>query len=173
MNNDDDALAQAVKKLEREKVLLNAANAMRQQTHNESVRAKLDNQMREGRRNISYLEQKLEELQLRKSGHAHGYSAGGSNPGSSRPTSSGMRDKSLPPSPSKPGSHYVARGTDRGDYGTEQYSNIGGHGDMMPPRHPYGPPGPESTIPKSRPNYTKLGWSSYSSQSPSLTDLVR
>jgi classical protein kinase C len=28
---------------------------------------------------------------------------------------------------------------------------------MMPPRHPYAPPGPNSGMPKSRPNYTKLG----------------
>jgi hypothetical protein len=28
---------------------------------------------------------------------------------------------------------------------------------MMPPRHPYAPPGPGSAIPRTRPNYTKLG----------------
>jgi classical protein kinase C len=28
---------------------------------------------------------------------------------------------------------------------------------MMPPRHPYAPPGPGQGMPRSRPNYTKLG----------------
>jgi ferritin-like metal-binding protein YciE len=57
MNNDDDALTSVYKKIERERALLNAANQMRQQTQNEQVRARIDTQMREGRRNIQYLEE--------------------------------------------------------------------------------------------------------------------
>ncbi|KAI0022379.1 hypothetical protein F4780DRAFT_194445 [Xylariomycetidae sp. FL0641] len=45
---------------------------------------------------------------------------------------------------------------DAGSYGAADYSEIGAHGDLMPPRHPFPPPGPNSAIPKSRPNFTKL-----------------
>jgi hypothetical protein len=63
MNNDDDALSSVYKKIERERALLNAATQMRQQTQNESVRSRLDTEMREGRRNIQYLEERMAQLQ--------------------------------------------------------------------------------------------------------------
>jgi hypothetical protein len=68
MNNDDDALSSVYKKIERERALLNAANQMRQQTQNETVRSRIDTQMREGRRNIQYLEERMQELQMRRMG---------------------------------------------------------------------------------------------------------
>lgn len=164
MNTDDDALASAYKKIEREKALLNAANAMRQQTNNESVRSRLDNQMREGRRNIQYFEEKLRELQMRKMGQGvDNMNLGPSDNGgpAGRLPNSGMRsDRDGPPAPppkDSRGNYIQQGGSDRGDYGTQEYSQIGGHGDMMPPRHPYAPPGPNAGIPKSRPNFTKLG----------------
>ena len=60
MNNDDDALNSVYKKIERERALLNAASQMRQQTQNEAVRSRIDTQMREGRRNIQYLEERID-----------------------------------------------------------------------------------------------------------------
>ena len=60
MNNDDDALSSVYKKIERERALLNAANQMRQQTQNEQVRSRIDTQIREGRRNIQYLEERMQ-----------------------------------------------------------------------------------------------------------------
>lgn len=164
MNNDDEALASAYKKIERERALLNAANAMRQQTNNESVRSRLDNQMREGRRNIQYFEEKLRELQMRKMGQGmDNMNLGPSDNGgpAGRSLISGMhnnRDGGAPtPPPKDSRGNYIQQSSDRGDYGIQEYSQIGGHGDMMPPRHPYAPPGPGAGIPKSRPNYTKLG----------------
>jgi hypothetical protein len=164
MNNDDEALASAYKKIEREKALLNAANAMRQQTNNESVRSRLDTQMREGRRNIQYFEDKLRELQMRKMGHGmDNMNLGPGDPSGSlgRPQSQGVRNDregSGPMPPPKDLRGYNEAGSDQGGYGTQQYSEIGGHGDMMPPRHPYAPPGPGQTgLPKSRPHYSKLG----------------
>ncbi len=68
MNNDDDALSSVYKKIERERALLNAAGQMRSQTNNETVRARIDTQIREGRRNIQYLEERMQELQMRKMG---------------------------------------------------------------------------------------------------------
>ena len=163
MNNDDDALSSVYKKIERERALLNAANQMRQQTQNEQVRARIDTQMREGRRNIQYLEERMQELQMRRMGQGVdnmnlGPSSNAGRPG--RPQSSGLRnDRDGPPTPPPKDSRggYTEVGSDRGGYGNLEYSQIGGHGDMMPPRHPYAPPGPNSGIPKSRPNFTKLG----------------
>ena len=160
MNNDNDALSSVYKKIERERALLNAANQMRQQTQNEQVRSRIDIQMRDGRRNIQYLEERMRELQLRQMGEGANLGSGNAGP-SARPISTGLRnDRDGPPTPPPKDSRlgYTEAGSDRGGYGTQEYSQIGGHGDMMPPRHPYAPPGPGSTgIPKARPNYTKLG----------------
>lgn len=164
MNNDDEALGSAYKKLEREKALMNAANAMRLQTNNETVKSRLDAQIREGRRNIQYLEDTLHQLQMRKMGQGMEnmslQSGENSGPGG-RPYSSGLRnDRDGPPTPPPKDSRgaYIEQGLDRGGYGAQEYSQTGGHGDMMPPRHPYAPPAPGSTgMPKSRPHYSKLG----------------
>jgi hypothetical protein len=167
MNNDDEALSSARKKLDREKALMNAANAMRLQTNNESVRSRLDAQMREGRRNIQYLEDTLHQLQMRRMGHGmESVSLHGDNVGpAGRPYGSGPRDnRDAPPAPPPKDSRgrYVYPGSDRGYYGSQEYSQIGGHGDMMPPRHPYAPPAPGSNnMPRSRPNYSKLGMLRY------------
>jgi hypothetical protein len=162
MNNDDDALSSVYKKIERERALLNAANQMRQQTQNETVRSRIDTQMREGRRNIQYLEERMRELQARKLGQGvENMNLGPGNNGSpDMPYSAGLRnDRDGPPTPPPKDGRggYTEAGPDRGGYGTQEYSQIGGHGDMMPPRHPYAPPGPGSAIPRTRPNYTKLG----------------
>ena len=159
MNNDEDALSSVYKKIERERVLLNAANQMRQQTQNETVRARIDTQIKEGRRNIKYLEERMHELQIRTQspGIAGGASGGGA---SSSMRSPGLRnDRDGPPTPPPKDSRggYTEVGADRGGYGTADYSKIGGHGDIMPPRHPYAPPGPGQGMPRSRPYYTKLG----------------
>src|ERR1700712_186588 len=104
MNNDDDALSSVYKKIERERALLNAANQMRQQTQNEQVRSRIDTQMREGRRNIQYLEERMQELQMRRLGQGvdnmnvgPGGQSGGGPP---RPYGSGVRnDRDGPPAP--------------------------------------------------------------------------
>ena len=66
--NDEDAMANIYKKIEREKALINAANSMRQQTNNDDVRSRLDSQMREGRRNLQFFEEKLRDLQMKRLG---------------------------------------------------------------------------------------------------------
>jgi hypothetical protein len=164
MNNDDDALSSVYKKIERERALLNAANQMRQQTQNEQVRSRIDTQMREGRRNIQYLEERMQELQMRKMGQGMDNMNLGGPGGPGTPQSSGLRnDRDGPPAPPPKDSRggYAEVGSDRGGYGTQEYSQIGGHGDMMPPRHPYAPPGPGQGMPRARPNYTKLGMPLY------------
>lgn len=84
--------------------------------------------------------------------------------GPGTPQSSGLRnDRDGPPAPPPKDSRggYAEVESDRGGYGRQEYSQIGGHGDMMPPRHPYAPPGPGQGIPRARPNYTKLGMPLY------------
>ncbi|KAI8235437.1 Protein kinase C-like [Colletotrichum sp. SAR 10_99] len=152
--NEEDAIQNILKKIEREKALLNAANAMRAQTNNEAVRSRLDSQMRDGRRNLQFFEEKLREAQMRRG--MDGMSLGSP---SDRPLSGDVED--APPPPPKDASGQWA---DRSGYGqgnavsggNVQFSQIGGHSDLMPPRHPYAPPGPSSSIPKPRPNFTKL-----------------
>jgi len=159
MNNDNEALSAVYKKIEREKALINAANAMRQQTFNESVKSKLDTQIREGRRNIQYLEEKMQELQMRKMGqNMDNVHLGPGNNG--RPGSGSGNDRDGPPAPPpKDSGGRYDQGTDRGDYGSGDYSTgFQSPGHMMPPRHSYAQPAPgTSGVPKQRPNYSKLG----------------
>lgn len=143
------------KKIEREKALINAASAMRQQTNNEDVRSRLDSQMREGRRNLQFFEEKLKDLQMKRLGQ--GVDNMSMSSGSTlRPKSADLRgDAEGPPTP-PPKDAGSRSATDQSSYGPSGYSQIGGLTNMMPPRHPYAPPGPSSSMPKPRPNFTKL-----------------
>ncbi len=163
--NDDELINQVYRKIEREKVIINAANAMRQSS-NPQVQASLDSQVREARKGIDYLEERMRELQMRRMEAMGSGSNGGPQPpahGGLSPQQRNARNaqKQGPPTPppKDAGSGYVSeQGGDYGDPGNGGYMNemSGGHG-IMPPRAPFGPPGPGSSIPKSRPNYTKLG----------------
>lgn len=157
--NDDEALSSVYKKIERERALLNAANQMRQSTSNEQVKARLDTQMREGRRNIQYLEERMQELQMRRVGSGVDNMNLGGGGGGDPYASNSRNNRDGPPAPPPKDSRggYGDDGADRGGYGTQDYSQIGGHGNVMPPRHPYAPPGPGQSMPRTRPNYTKLG----------------
>jgi classical protein kinase C len=136
--NDDEKILGITKKIEREKALINAANLMRQQTNNEAVRSKLDTQMREGRRNLEFFEERLRELQMRRA--TENMSLGGSTLGSFNTEQEG-EDNGAPAPPPKDASGYP------------QY----GQGDLMPPRAPFPGQPPHSGTPKARPNFTKLG----------------
>lgn len=150
---DEEAIANIHKKIEREKALLNAANAMLAQTDNDSVRSRLNSQIRDGRRNVQFFEEKMRELQLRRvnSGIDNMSLRSGEDPDDD---SAGP-----PPPPPKDGGSWGehTRTGSAASYGSTQYSKIGQHGDLMPPKHPYAPPGPGSGVPKPRPNFTKLG----------------
>ncbi|KAL8719118.1 MAG: hypothetical protein Q9225_003830 [Loekoesia sp. 1 TL-2023] len=162
--NDDERIDQVRRKIEREKVIINAANAMRQSS-NPHVQQSLETKVREAQKNISYLEEKLRELQMRKAGQNRD-SSGSQGPlppahAGFSPQYRNLRDaqqQGLPtPPPKEGGSGYLGDSGDYGDPGNGGYGNAlsGGHG-MMPPRAPFGPPPPGSTMPKSRPNYSKL-----------------
>lgn len=161
MSSEDDTMMNIYKKIEREKALINAANAMRQQTNNDDVRSRLDSQMREGRRNLQFFEEKLRDLQARRLGHgmdSMSLSSSSTAVNSVRPRSADLRgDVEGPPTPPPKDASGGYGGTDRGSYGSGGYSSSGAHGDMMPPRQPYAQPGPGQGVPKARPNFTKLG----------------
>ena len=147
--NEEEAIQNIHKKIEREKALINAANAMRAQTNNDTVRSRLDSQMRDGRRNLQFFEEKLRDIQMRRVNSAmDNVSLGGP---SGAAAGDAQDDSGPPPAPPPKDSG------DRGSYGSGNYSQIGQHGDLMPPRHPYAPPGPNTGIPRPRPNFTKLG----------------
>lgn len=149
--NEDDAIKSVYGKIEREKALMNAANAMRQSTNNPAVLSRLDGQIREGRRNIEYLEGRARELQMRRVGTDMENLSLGS--GSNGPPSPEQRRNPLPPPPKDAPGEYP----DGGNYGQSPpggYSQLSGGQVLMPPKAPYAAPGPGQ--PRQRPNYSKL-----------------
>ncbi|KAJ8123055.1 hypothetical protein ONZ43_g907 [Nemania bipapillata] len=166
MNNEDDAMKRIQEiqaKIDREKVFLNGASDMRRQTNNDSVRSRLDVKIEESQKLIDFFEGKLQDMvkkrddmQMRRLGHGmDNMSVSSSSTAVASGSGSDLRGdgEGPPPPPPKDAGGWSG---DRGSYGSLQYSHIGGHGDMMPPRHPYGPSGPGSSMPHPRPNFTKL-----------------
>jgi len=54
------------RKIEREKQFINSARTMRQATDNPVMQQRVDTQIRESQRNLTYLEDRMRELQVRK-----------------------------------------------------------------------------------------------------------
>jgi classical protein kinase C len=157
MADEDKKIAEVLRKIAREKALINAATHMRQSTENTTVQDRVDSNIRESRKNIIYLEDMLRKLQIQAAG---GSENGGPPPPPShggyaqmgRGQSGRGNDMNAgPPLPPKPYGHPAGRG-DGGGYGDPGpgYSATG----QMPPRAPYNDP--RSYAPK-RPNYSKLG----------------
>ncbi|QKX58539.1 uncharacterized protein TRUGW13939_05664 [Talaromyces rugulosus] len=146
--DDDELIASVHRKIEREKALIAAATNMRQSTDNPLVQQRVDANIRDGRKNITYLEEKMRELQVRKSGSASGPPqlpplGGGSG------DDFGFGDGAPAPPPKDNGDS-----GEYGDAGPGGYSQ-GGTG-TMPSRAPFADPRPFSSVPKARPNYSKL-----------------
>lgn len=151
MSETDSAIADIYKKIEREKALINAANHMRQSTSNSAVQARVDSNIRDGRRNIGYLEEKLQELQLRKmtpDGGPLPPAHGGGDPYQTSSARSGRVGAGGPMPPPKDSGYGTA-----GPGYAEPSSGMG----MRPPRAPYGEHGYTPSVPKPRPNFSKLG----------------
>ncbi|KAI9679446.1 MAG: Serine/threonine kinase [Caeruleum heppii] len=169
--DDEQLINNVYRKIEREQKLIDGANAMRQSTNNESLQQRLDSQIREGRKNIGYLEERMRELQMRRMGQGmenmsmrptHAGPPSAPPPSSSVQPPTGLRNPGRAaaptPPPKDPRSSYGAskERADYGDPGPGGYSGLGGGQSMMPPRAPYGPPAPTSGGLKGRPNYSKL-----------------
>lgn len=139
----DDPMAAVYKKIEREKALIAAASNMRQSTDNPLVQQRVDANIRDGWKNIAYLEEKMQELQIRRMEQ----DGGGSPAGQRRGPGAGGNAPAPPPK-----DYHGAGGNYSDGYGYPQ----GGAG-SMPSGAPYADPRPYAPIPKARPNYTKLG----------------
>ncbi|KAI9928275.1 hypothetical protein AWENTII_007984 [Aspergillus wentii] len=138
----DELIASVYRKIEREKALITAATNMRQSTDNPMVQQRVDANIRDGRKNIAYLEEKMKELQIRRIEQEGGSASPTENRGSSQ-------GPVPPPKDYGPGYH-----NDAGDFGDSGYPQ-GGAG-SMPSGAPYSDPRPFAPVPKARPNYTKL-----------------
>lgn len=155
MSDPDAAIAEVQRRIEREKALINGSTHLRQSTNNLGVQARADSQIKDGRRNIAYLEEQLKKLQLKKVQEGappppvHGYGP----PGASRKPLPTQDGGPIPP-PKDPRGYFQEEGG-YGDVGPSGYSQ--GRTGMMPPRAPYGDPRPQGgPMPKSRPNFSKL-----------------
>ncbi|KAJ5587345.1 uncharacterized protein N7459_003110 [Penicillium hispanicum] len=134
----DELIASVYRKIEREKALIAAASNMRQSTHNPLVQQRVDANIRDGRKNIAYLEEKMQELQIRRMGQEGG-------------SPQGQRNAQGTPGPTPPPKDYQGYFAGEGEGGHPQ----GGTG-SMPSGAPFPDPRPYAPIPKARPNYTKL-----------------
>lgn len=156
----DELVATVYRKIEREKALIHAASNIRQSTDNPLVQQRVDSNIRDSKKNIAYLEEKMRELQLRM-GQEGGPS--GQSPPHGSPTqqrfSGGGRGDGPPPPPPKDSSYMQGERGDYGDPGPGGYAQ-GGTG-AMPPRAPFNDPRPYSSVPKARPNFSKLGMPKY------------
>lgn len=158
MADTDGQIAEVVRKIEREKALINGATHMRQSTNNSAVQARADSNIKDGRRNIAYLEEQLKKLQIRKVNDGappppvHGYGT----PSTHRKPLPGSGMDAGPTPPPKESLNYFQDSGDYGDVGPGGYSQ-GGTG-KMPGRAPYADPRPyNAPVPKARPNFSKLG----------------
>lgn len=152
--NEDEAVGNIQRKIDREKAMINGLNAMRQSTNNNAVLSKIEGQIRDGRRNIEYFESRLQEIQMRRMGSdVANMSLGGDNTLS--PGHAGQRGRNPITPPPKDG--WSSYNDQDGAYGEiDQNQLSGGHG-LMPPKAPYAPPGPMMGPTKARANYSKLG----------------
>lgn len=143
----DDLIASVYRKIEREKALITAASNMRQSTDNPLVQQRVDANIRDGRKNIAYLEEKMRELQLRQMKQE------GASP----------TDKRLPPNPDgsgpvpPPKDHASGYPGHEREYGDASGAYPHGGAGTMPSGAPFADPRPFAPVPKARPNYTKLG----------------
>jgi len=179
---DDPVMADIQRKIEREKLLVHGASRMRDQA-NPQVRSSIDNQIREGRRNIEYLEGRLRELQMRRMNDGVGSinidernnaprSAVG--PGG-RQTVTAVQPSGQVPQGQRhaPASSGQGQGQYRGGYRQQQdshprdepdygnapaggYSDLSNENHLMPARPPFSS-APGVGMPKGRPNYSRLG----------------
>ncbi|KAH9870728.1 Serine/threonine kinase [Plenodomus lingam] len=152
MASVDETVANVQRKIDRERALINAANAMRQSTNNPAVLSRLDGQIKDGHRNIEYFESKLRDLDVQRT--STGMENMSLQPGSGGSGARKPVNNPLTPPPKDGWSSYTQ--PDQGGYGgpQSQYSNLSGGDGLMPPRAPYAPPGPGTT--NKRPNYSKL-----------------
>jgi hypothetical protein len=150
MSSVDDTVAKVQQKIDRERALINAANAMRQSTNNPAVLSRLDGQIKEGRRNIDYFESKLRDVEVQRT-------TSGIDGMSLQPGASGSRNPNNPLTPPPKDGWNGGYVQEQSGYGAPPgpNANLSGGSGLMPPRAPYAATAPGA--PNKRPNYSKLG----------------
>lgn len=151
---------------------------------NPSMQSSIDNQIREGRRNIEYLEGRLRELQMRRMNDGVGNMSidqrnnaprSAVAPGGRQTVTavqpSGQVPQGMRPAPAGRGQGQQAQyggkygqsqARDEPDYGEAPaggYSDLSSETSLMPARPPFSS-APGVGMPKARPNYSRLGESS-------------
>ncbi|KAF2833170.1 hypothetical protein CC86DRAFT_5850 [Ophiobolus disseminans] len=148
MSSVDETVANVQRKIDRERALINAANAMRQSTNNPAVLSRLEGQIKDGHRNIDYFESKLRDLEVQRT------TSGMENMGL-QPGGSGSRKANNPLTPPPKDGWAGGYVQDQGGYGSQSRdANLSGGSGLMPPRAPYAPSAPGA--PNKRPNFSKL-----------------
>lgn len=151
--SDDATIQDLLRKIDREKAIINAANQMRSATQNAGVTSRAESQIRDARRNMQYFEQTLHDVRARNMGGDMGnLSLGNGGPPAPPPKGYGGQQQGRGVN----NQQGYGGGADYGAPGPGGYSGGGAPG-MMPPRAPYAPPGPSDRSPRARPNYSKLG----------------
>ena len=152
----DDVIQDVQNKIEREKTLINGFNQMRNSTNNPAVQSQAENRIRQAQRNITYLQQTMQELQSRRLGQdMNNMSMNDQRNGGSRQSGYGGQSQGgysgSPYGPQDVGT------TGRADYGDGNYSDPNNPA-TGPNRGPFAPGGPGGAgVPKGRPNYSRLG----------------
>ena len=155
--NEEELIRDVHHKIDREKILINAANSMRQSTNNSAVLSRLDTQIRDGRRNIEYLQGRLREIEVRKMNQDMGNVAlspgnNGGYPSTGDPRHAERHGEQRPVHRDYSNSNPSFENT----YDTGGYNRLSGGQGLMPPKAPYAP-GPPNSVPKTKSNYSKLG----------------
>ena len=135
------------KKIDRERNVINAAQRMRQSTNNPAIHQQAETRVKEAQRNLDYLEGRMRELHLRRSG--------GPTPPSHGQLSQDQGRSAYPGQPPEAGRGYRGQASGYGNPRGGGYSVDSRNG--MPPQGPFEPQPPDSTVPKARPNFSKLG----------------
>ena len=155
--NEEELIRDVHHKIDREKILINAANSMRQSTNNSAVLSRLDTQIRDGRRNIEYLQGRLREIEVRKMNQDMGSVALSPGYGGALPSTGDPRHTERPGEQRHTHRDYPNKNPSHDNtYDAGGYNRLSGGQGLMPPKAPYAP-GPPNSMPKSKSNYSKLG----------------
>lgn len=159
MSSDQDKLmVEIYRKIDREKALMHAASSMQKATNNATVQAKADSEIREGRKNIEYLEERLRTLQLQMQPSGPPPPQHGGQGQYGQQSGRNPMGSPGPPPPPKDQNGRPYGGDDLGDYrdfGPGGYTQAGSG--TMPPRAPFADARPFQPVAKARPNFSKLG----------------
>lgn len=151
-------MAEILRKIDREEALMRAASAMQRATKNRVVQAKADQSISEGLKYIKYLEEELRTLQLQMQPSGPPPPQHGGREHYSQQPGGNMMRSPVPTPPPKDQNGRPYGGEDHGGYGDPGPGGYSQGGtSTMPPRAIFADPQSLQSVPKARPNFSKLG----------------